>query len=197
MSKPKTKSLPVCTCGHICRFYRSAIGSATEWRCTYCERTYSKTEALSLYPAIEVEEPTFTTDNAPIMQMFKAAPQVMAAPMPVPIVTASPVAVALVLQETAKLPELANLQEFAAGAEGILKKILTKEKIAPDLIVDKVWTPSSDGEQSFDVNELFVYHPKVEVKTSPTRMTMPTMAAPAQAPTFDTGRNQYSLRSER
>lgn len=39
-------------------------------------------------------------------------------------------AVALVLQETAKLPELANLQEFAAGAEGILKKILTKEKIA-------------------------------------------------------------------
>jgi len=182
MSKPKTKSLPVCTCGHICRFYRSAIGSATEWRCTYCERTYSKTEALSLYPAIEVEEPTFTTDNAPIMQMFKAAPQVMAAPMPVPIVTASPVAVAPIE------PPIKN------------------EPLYPDLVTDtsvpdtEVWTPSFN-ENAIDVNEIFSYHHgKDEKRTSPQRMAMPAMqvsARRAEAPTFDTGRNQYSLRSER
>ena len=161
-----------------------------------CPSEFTDAELKSKKPYSD--EPDYIEDN-PAMQMFnKPASQVMAPA--IPIATPAPVAVALVLQETAKLPELANLQEFAAGAEGILKKILTKEKIAADLIVDKVWTPSSDGEQSFDVNELFVYHPKVEVKTSPQRLVLPTLQVSAQRAevlTFDTGRNQYSLRSER
>jgi len=179
-------------CNHTVRWARSD----NLWKCLRCPSEFTDAELKSKKPYSD--EPDYI-ETSPVLQMFnKPAAQVMAPA--IPIATPAPVAVALVLQETAKLPELANLQEFAAGAEGILKKILTKEKIAADLVVDKVWTPSSDGEQSFDVNELFVYHPKVEVKTSPPRMAMPTLqvsARRAEAPTFDTGRQVYSLRSER
>jgi len=161
-------------CNHTVRWARSD----NLWKCLRCPSEFTDAELKSKKPYSE--EPTFTTDNAPIMQMFKAAPQVMAAPTITAPLKVKPI-------EQTIYPDL------------VVDSIpdTDMDTNAPDLIVDKVWTPSSDGEQSFDVNELFVYHPKVEVKTSPQRLVLPTLQVSAQAPTFDTGRNQYSLRSER
>ena len=174
-------------CNHTIRWVRTD----NLWKCLRCPSEFTDAELKSKKPYSD--EPDYIEDN-PAMAMFnKPASQVMA-PV-IPVVTASPITAPLLLPVKVKPIEQTIYPDLVDSTPDT-----DMDTNAPDLIVDKVWTPSSDGEQSFDVNELFVYHPKVEVKTSPQRMAMPTMAAPAQRAevlTFDTGRQVYSLRSER
>jgi len=114
------------------------------------------------------EEPDYI-ETSPVLQMFnKPASQVMA-----PVIPVAPVA----------LVAVAPIEERNDA-----------------VVVEEVYPSSHPEGEAFDVDELFRYHPKAEVKTLPHRMAMPTLQVSAQraeAPTFDTGRNTYSLRSER
>ena len=181
MSKT-TYHLPRCTCGHLARYYRST----GTWKCCYCPATFTPKEAEALYDVPEVEEQTFDIDS-PQFDMFKNPSRTITAPVSVAVAPVIPVAVAPVVTAS---PITAPLPVAVAPIE----------KHNDTVVVEEIYPSSHPEGEAFDVDELFRYHPKVEVKTSPQRMAMPVMAQAAQraeAPTFDTGRNQYSLRSER
>ena len=161
-------------CNHTIRWVRTD----NLWKCLRCPSEFTDAELKSKKPYSD--EPDYIETN-PLMQMFnKPASQVMA-PV-IPVVTASPI--------TAPLPVAT-----AAILEEVIEDIKVSEPLANNQNLE-------DIRECVDIDQLFLfgkYRPE-EKRTSPTRMQMPTMAAPAQraeAPTFDTGRNQYSLRSER
>ena len=185
MSKT-TYHLPRCTCGHLARYYRST----GTWKCCYCPATFTPKEAEALYDVPEVEEQTFDIDS-PVFDMFKnpsprniIAPQAMAAPTPVtaPVPVSAP---------TITAPTPVKVEPIDA--------IVPVPDTSDDVVIQDIWAPSEKG-QPIDIDQLFRYQKKDEPKMVPPRFKMPVMAScsqPAQAQEWDTGRQVYSLRSER
>ena len=188
-------NLPICpSCHGTMRFTRRD----SRFKCQYCDYICDSAVAKGLYPkptAPAIEEPTINTDS-PVFDMFKRQAQTITA-APAPVATVS-----VTMPAPAPAPAPATVKPIEQTIYPDLVDGITDTDVPDTDVPDtEVWTPSFN-ENAIDVNKIFSYHHgKDEKRTSPQRMAaMPSMQVSAQraeAPTFDTGRNQYSLRSER